>query len=156
MRGIMQGLILRTRCCDMVPVLLRYIKFLGASAAGTAVDMLLLWMLSDFVFKAGYVGEYILSPLISFQCAVLVNYTVFYFYVWKDRVASLRSVSFFLRRYLRYNLSCSTVFLLRYGIILLIGRFTSWDVVICSILAMCVSGIINFILTNYLVFRSKR
>lgn len=140
----------------MVPVLLRYIKFLGASAAGTAVDMLVLWLLSDFVFKEGYVGEYILSPLISFQCAVLVNYTVFYFYVWKDRVASLRSISFFFRRYLRYNLSCSSVFLLRYGIILLIGRFSGWDVVVCSILAMCISGIINFILTNNLVFRNGR
>jgi len=140
----------------MVPVLLRYIKFLGASAAGTAVDMLVLWILSDFVFSEGYVREYILSPLLSFQCAVFVNYTVFYFYVWKDRVASLRSLSFFFRRYIRYNLSCSTVFLLRYGIILLIGKFTSWDVMICSVLAMCVTGIINFILTDILVFRNSR
>lgn len=140
----------------MVPVLLRYIKFLGASAAGTAVDMLVLWILSDFVFSEGYVREYVLSPLLSFQCAVFVNYTVFYFYVWKDRVASLRSLSFFFRRYIRYNLSCSTVFLLRYGIILLIGKFTSWDVMICSVLAMCVTGIINFILTDILVFRNSR
>lgn len=140
----------------MVPVLLRYIKFLGASAAGTAVDMLVLWILSDFVFSEGYVREYILSPLLSFQCAVFVNYTVFYFYVWKDRVASLRSLSFFFRRYIRYDLSCSTVFLLRYCIILLIGKFTSWDVMICSVLAMCVTGIINFILTDILVFRNSR
>ena len=140
----------------MIPVLLRYIKFLGASAAGTAVDMLLLWILSDFVFTEGYKGEYILSPLISFQCAVIVNYTVFYFYVWKDRVASFRSISFFLRRYLRYNLSCSSVFLLRYGLILLIGKLTSWDVIICSLLAMCVSGIVNFLLTNNIVFRNSK
>lgn len=140
----------------MMTVLLRYIRFLGASAAGTAVDMLILWLLSDFVFTKGYWGEYILSPLISFQCAVMVNYTVFYFYVWRDRVASSGSISFFLRRYLRYNLSCSSVFLLRYGLILLIGRLTSWDVVVCSLLAMCVSGVINFLLTNNLVFRSGK
>lgn len=140
----------------MIPVLLRYVKFLGASAAGTAVDMLILWILSDFVFADRYLGEYILSPLISFQCAVIVNYTVFYFYVWKDRVASFRSVPFFLRRYLRYNLSCSSVFLLRYCIILLLGKLTGWDVMVCSVLAMCVSGIINFLLTNNLVFRSGK
>lgn len=140
----------------MIPVLLRYVKFLGASAAGTAVDMLILWILSDFVFADRYMGEYILSPLISFQCAVIVNYTVFYFYVWKDRVASFRSVPFFLRRYLRYNLSCSSVFLLRYCIILLLGKLTGWDVMVCSVLAMCVSGIINFLLTNNLVFRSGK
>lgn len=140
----------------MISVLIRYVKFLGASAAGTAVDMLILWILSDFVFADRYLGEYILSPLISFQCAVIVNYTVFYFYVWKDRVASFRSVPFFLRRYLRYNLSCSSVFLLRYCIILLLGKLTGWDVMVCSVLAMCVSGIINFLLTNNLVFRSGK
>ena len=139
----------------MLPVLVRYVKFLGASIAGTAVDMLVLWLLSDFVFTKGYWGEYILSPLISFQCAVIVNYTIFYFFVWKDRVASFRSRSFYFRRYLRYNLSCSSVFLLRYGMILLIGKLTGWDVVICSMLAMCVSGIINFLLTNNVVFRKR-
>ena len=140
----------------MIPVLLRYIKFLGASAAGTSVDMLLLWLLSDYVFTEGYWGESILSPLISFQSAVIVNYTIFYFYVWKDRVASQRSVSFYFRGYLKYNLSCSSVFLLRYGLILLIGKLTSWDVVVCSLLAMCVSGIVNFLLTNNLVFRGRK
>lgn len=140
----------------MISVLLRYIKFLGASAAGTSVDMFLLWILSDYVFMEGYWGEYILSPLISFQSAVIVNYTIFYFYVWKDRVASQRSVSFYFRGYLKYNLSCSSVFLLRYGLILLIGKLTSWDVVVCSLLAMCVSGIVNFLLTNNLVFRGRK
>ncbi|MBO7192025.1 MAG: GtrA family protein [Bacteroidales bacterium] len=139
----------------MVHVLLRYIRFLGASTAGTVTDMFLLWLLSDVVFPGGYWREYILSPVLSFQCAVLVNYTIFYFYVWKDRVASWRSPIFFLKRYLRYNLSCSTVFLFRFGAMLLIERFTGWDVIVCSLLAMCVSGIINFILTNNLVFRKK-
>lgn len=139
----------------MLPVLARNIKYLGTSIIGTAVDMLVLWILSDFVFSNGYGGEYLLSPVISFQCAVLVNYTVFYFYVWKDRVASLRSVSFFFRRYLRYNVSCLSVFLIRYCIMLLIGKFTGWDVVVCSILAMCISGIINFLLTDNVVFRKR-
>lgn len=137
----------------MTPVLIRYMKFLGTSLIGTAVDMLVLWLLSDMVFREGYMFEYILSPVLSFQCAVLVNYTVFYFYVWKDRVATSRSVRFFLRRYLTYNLSCSSVFLLRFCAMLLIERFTGFDVVVCSLLAMCVSGVINFILTNNVVFR---
>lgn len=148
-------LILRTRAHDMLPVLVRYVKYLGASIFGTAVDMLVLWLLSDFVFTEEYWGEYILSPLISFQCAVLVNYTVYYFFVWNDRVASSRSMAYYFRRYIRYNLSCSSVFLLRYGIILLVGKLTDWDVVICSILAMSVSGIINFILANNIVFRKR-
>ena len=118
--------------------------------------MLVLWILSSFAFTKGYWGEYIVSPVLSFQSAVLVNFTIFYFYVWKDRLASERNVKYFLKKYLTYNLSCSTVFLFRLGGILLIESFTGWDVVFCSLLAMCFSGIINFILTNNLVFRRKR
>ena len=140
----------------MLPVLVRYVKFLGTSVIGTGVDMLVLWLLSDFVFVNGYGGEYLLSPVLSFQSAVLVNFTIFYFYVWKDKVAPKRSIRFFFRRYLAYNLSCSSVFLLRFGAMLLIERFTGLDVVVCSLLAMSVSGIINFLLTNNFVFRNRK
>lgn len=140
----------------MLPVLVRYVKFLGTSAIGTSVDMLVLWILSDFVFEKGYWGEYLLSPVLSFQCAVLVNYTIFYFYVWKDKVAPKRSVRFFFKKYFAYNLSCSSVFLLRFGAMLLIERFTGWDVIICTLLAMCMSGIINFLMTDNVVFRNRK
>lgn len=139
----------------MLPVLVRYVKFLGTSIIGTLVDMLVLWLFSDFVFNNGYGGEYLLSPVISFQCAVFVNYSIFYLYVWKDRVASRKSGGFFFRKYLAYNLSCSGIFLLRFGAMLLVERFTGWDVVLCSLMAMCVSGIVNFLLTNNVVFRKK-
>ncbi len=137
----------------MIPVLVRYVKYLGTSIIGTVVDMLVLWVLSDFVFDDGYGGEYLVSPLISFQCAVLVNYSIFYLYVWQDRVASRRGLGSFFRKYLAYNLSCSGVFLLRFSVMLIVERFTGWDVVVCSLLAMCVSGIINFLLTDNVVFR---
>lgn len=139
----------------MLKVLIRYLKFIGTSIVGTSVDMLVLWILSSFAFTKGYWGEYIVSPVLAFQSAVLVNFTIFYFYVWKDRLAPERNFRYFLKKYLTYNLSCSTVFLFRLGVILLIESFTGWDVVFCSLLAMCFSGIINFLLTNNLVFRRK-
>ena len=70
----------------MLKLLIRYLKFAGTSFVGTMVDTLVLWILSDFVFTDGYWGQYILSPVISFQCAVVVNFTIFYFYVWRDCV----------------------------------------------------------------------
>lgn len=139
----------------MLPVLVRYVKFLGTSIIGTLTDMLVLWLLSDFAFTRGYFGEYILSPVVSFQCAVFVNFTIFYFYVWKDRIAPKRSMQQFFRKYLTYNISCSGVFMLRFCVMLIIERFTGWDVVVCSLLAMCVSGIINFLLTDNVVFRKR-
>lgn len=142
----------------MVKLLKRYAKFAGTSAVGSVVDTLVLWLLSDLVFTEGYWGEYIISPLISFQCAIAVNFTISYFYVWKDRTRKCpdTSVRSFFRLYGAYNLSSSVVFLFRLGVLLIIERFTGWDVVICNIAAMCFSGIINFTINNLLIFKKKK
>ena len=141
----------------MTKFLVRYAKFAGTSAVGSIVDTLVLWLVSDLIFNRGYWGEYIISPLISFQCAVTVNYMISYFYVWKDRTMKRpdSSKGRFFKLYAAYNLSGSAVFLLRLGVLLLIERFTGWDVVICNLTAMCFSGIINFTINNLLIFKKK-
>ena len=142
----------------MTKFLVRYAKFAGTSVVGSIVDTLVLWLLSDLIFTRGYWGEYIISPLISFQCAVAVNYMISYFYVWKDRTRkrSDASVRRFFRLYGAYNLSSSVVFLFRLGVLLLIEKFTGWDVVICNLVAMCFSGIINFAINNLVIFKKKK
>jgi putative flippase GtrA len=142
----------------MIKFLIRYAKFAGTSVVGSIVDTLVLWLLSDLIFTRGYWGEYIISPLISFQCAVAVNYMISYFYVWKDRTRkrSDASIRRFFRLYGAYNLSSSVVFLFRLGVLLLIEKFTGWDVVICNLVAMCFSGIINFAINNRLIFKKKK
>ena len=139
-------------------LLKRYVKFAGTSAVGSVVDTLVLWLLSDLVFTKGYLGEYIISPLISFQCAVAVNFTISYFYVWKDRTRKRpdASVRRFFKLFGAYDISASVVFLFRLGVLLLIERFTGWDVVICNLIAMCFSGIINFTVNNLLIFKKKK
>lgn len=136
----------------------RYVKFAGTSVVGSVVDTLVLWLLSDLVFTKGYWGEYIISPLISFQCAVAVNFTISYFYVWKDRTRKRpdASVRRFFKLFGAYDISASVVFLFRLGVLLLIERFTGWDVVICNLIAMCFSGIINFTVNNLLIFKKKK
>lgn len=142
----------------MAKFLIRYAKFAGTSVAGSIVDTLVLWLLSDLVFTKGYWGEYLISPMLSFQCAVAVNYTISYFYVWKDRTRKRpdASVRRFFKLYGAYNLSSSAVFLFRLGVLLLIERFTGWDVVLCNLAAMCFSGIINFTINNLLIFKKKK
>ena len=142
----------------MPKLLIRYAKFAGTSVVGSVVDTLVLWLLSDLVFTKGYWREYIISPLISFQCAVAVNFTISYFYVWKDRTRKRpdASVRRFFRLFGGYNLSTSAVFLFRLGVLLLIERFTGWDVVICNLIAMCFSGIINFTVNNLLIFKKNK
>ena len=138
-------------------VLIRYLKFMGTRVVGTIVDTLVLWLLSDFVFTKGYWGEYVISPVISFQCALTANFLISYFYVWKDRTAvSGASTKRFFKLYFAYNLSGSAVFLLRLGALLIIEKFTGWDVVICNLLAMCVSGVLNFTINNMFIFKRKK
>lgn len=138
-------------------VLIRYLKFMGTSVVGTIVDTLVLWILSDFIFTKGYWGEYVISPVISFQCALTANFLISYFYVWKDRtVVSGASTKRFFKLYFTYNLSGSAVFLLRLGALLIIEKFTGWDVVICNLLAMCVSGVLNFTINNMFIFKRKK
>lgn len=141
----------------MLRVLIRYVKFMGTSVIGTVVDTLVLWILSDFIFTEGYWGEYVISPVISFQCAVAANFIISYFYVWKDRTLSDTDRSFkrAFRLYLTYNLSASAVFLLRLGVLLLIERFTGLDVVVCNLIALCISGILNFSIYNLFVFKKN-
>lgn len=137
-------------------ILVRYLRFALSTLAGTAVDMLVLWLCSDFLFKGNYLGEYILSPFISFECAVLTNFVIAYFSVWKDRV-SARTVRSFFRHYFGYNISCTGTFFLKMGVLLLIERFSGgWDVLWCNILALCISGIVNFIMNEHVVFRAKK
>lgn len=142
----------------MLKLLKRYVKYIGTSVAGTIVDTAVLWLLSDLVFTEGYWGEYIISPTISFQCAVAVNFTIAYFYVWRDRTLtrSDRGKRHFFRLFLTYDLSCSAIFILRMGVMLLIEKFTGWDVVVCNLLAMCFSGILNFTIENVVIFKKKK
>ena len=84
-----------------------------------------------------------------------LNFIISYFYVWKDRTreSGRGTVKRFFRLYLKYNLSGSAVFLTRLGILLLIEKFTGWDVVICNLLTMCFSGLLNFTINNMVIFK---
>lgn len=139
----------------MLKLLKRYLKYAGTSIAGTLVDTLVLWLMSDFVFREVYWAQYIVSPAISFQCAVITNYLIFYFYVWRDRTREDRRRHNFTRRFLAYDLSCTTVFLLRLLLLLMIERISGWDVVVCNLIAMCFSGILNFVSNNLIIFRKR-
>ena len=139
----------------MLKLLQRYLKYAGTSIAGTLVDTLVLWLLSDFVFREVYWAQYILSPAISFQCAVITNYLIFYFYVWRDRTREDRRRHNFTRRFLAYDLSCTTVFLLRLMLLLMIEKLSGWDVVVCNLVAMCFSGVLNFVSNNLIIFRKR-
>ena len=54
-----------------------------------------------------------------------------------------------------YNLSSSAVFILKMGLLLLLELAFKWDVVICNLVALCISGLVNFALGEWVIFREK-
>lgn len=134
-----------------VETALRIPKYVLVSAAGTVVDTVVLWLVSHHIFHS-FAGEYLLSPFISFECAVLFNFICSFFLIWKDRM-DIRNARTFISRYLLYNLSCTMTFLLKMGLLLLFKFLFGWDVVICNLTALCVSGIVNFVMSDRVIFR---
>ncbi|MBO7640513.1 MAG: GtrA family protein [Bacteroidales bacterium] len=132
----------------------RLFKFSLSTLAGTAVDMLVLWVFKQFVFKDWYYGEYMISPVISFFFAVLTNFSLAYFIVWKDRV-SKRSVRSFFRHFAGYGISSLGGFIVKMGLLLLIEKIFHWDVLICNLVALCFSGLLNFALNEWVVFGKR-
>ena len=134
-------------------ILHRIPKFVAGNLLGTLVDTLVLWVFSHLVFHR-YVGKVIISPVISFECAVFVNFLMAYYVTWNDRVSQPTARSFF-RHYGAYNASCTGTFLVKMGLLMLIQWLTKWEVVICNLLALCVSGCVNFSMNEFVIFKKK-
>ncbi|MBR1644984.1 MAG: GtrA family protein [Bacteroidales bacterium] len=132
----------------------RYLRFFLCSLVGTAVEMGVLWLCSELIFSR-YVGTYIVSPIIAFECGMFTDYMFYYHFVWHDRIHdhSLRS---FLQRGLAFNLSCVGTLLCKLGVLLLVERLSGWSVLACNLLAICFSGIMNFVLSELAVFRGHK
>ena len=133
---------------------IRLAKHSAFSLFGTVTDTIVLWLCSDYLFK-GYAGEYLLSPLISFECANLVNFLAATRFVWMDRVKGKNRAALF-RSYLAYNASCTGVFFFKMLLLLIIERITKFDVVWCNLLALLISGLITFTMNDRVIFRKRK
>lgn len=136
-------------------LLKHFAGYFTISLLGTVVDTAVLWLCSHLLFSGSYFGRNILSPTLSFECAVLVNFCNSYLFVWKDRI-SQRSVRSFFRHYGAYNASCTGTFLLKMGLLQLIVLISGLDVVWCNLIALCFSGLLNFTMNEKVIFRKKR
>ena len=136
-----------------VDTLKRLAKHTLFSLLGTATDTLVLWFLSSLVFKS-YVGEYIISPIISFECATLVNFLSSSKLVWRDRMKG-QSLGSYFKHFLGFNASYAGVFLLKMILLLGLERISGWDVVWCNLIAVTICGFINFFMNEKVIFKSK-
>ena len=132
----------------------KIVKYIVTTLLGTITDTVVLWCLAHYVFGDSHFEQYIVSPCISFECAVFVNYLTAYFYVWKDRINRRKSGVFF-GHFWKYNLSCISAFILKMLILNGVAVAFKWDPVICNLVALCFSGILNFSMNEFVIFRKK-
>lgn len=131
----------------------RFAKFVVSRLLGTLVDTLVLWVISRYVFFS-YVGQYVVAPAISFEVAMFHNYVLSYFYIWHKNIP-LKIPRDFFTRLITYNISSLLGFFVKMGFLILLERLFGWDVLVCNILALLVSGFVNFFLAERVVFRKR-
>ncbi|MBN1924758.1 MAG: GtrA family protein [Prolixibacteraceae bacterium] len=129
----------------------RFLKFFVSRLFGTLVDTLVIWFLSRQVFNS-YTGIYIASPIISFEVATFFNYVVSYVWIWHKQITTKNFRDFSLR-FVKYNLSTIIGFAVKMAFLILFERLFKWDVIYCNLAALLISGIVNFLLAEYVVFR---
>lgn len=132
----------------------RYLKFMISRTAGTVVDTAVLWLLAHYIFSGGYLATYILSPIISFEAAVVSNFLLSYYWIWSSRIDSRTHRSFW-HHFVAFNISSLAGFGVKMIFLLLFERLFGWNVVLCNLVALCISGLLNFFLSDSLVFRKR-
>lgn len=132
----------------------RYLKFMVSTLGGTAVDCMVMWLLAEVLFRGNNAVALLVAPTVSFECAVITNYTLAYFFVWKDRVGEHTHRGFF-SRFLPYNVSCIAAFLIKMVPFVIIRHFAGLNVVVCNLLALIFSGLFNFVMNEWVIFRKR-
>ena len=134
---------------------LRFIEFFLTRNIGMLVDCGVLWLLADLVFKDSYVGRNIVSPTISFEAAVVVNFVTSCLWIWSARIKDHSPHSMF-RRFVAFNVSSVMGFLVKMGFLLLFEHLFGWHVVLCNLVALTISGFFNYFLAEVWVFGKRR
>ena len=142
-------------------LLTRFAVFSITSGAGTLVDLGVHWWLSAAFLPGRYWWTFWGSPVVSFELAVLTSFLFASFYVWRERI-SKRSTRSFFRHYAGYNATATGVFFIKLlvmqGFHLLFVALgwlqgTTYEPVLCNLLALCISGFFSFVLNEFVVFR---
>ena len=124
-------------------IFIKYIKFVVTRLLGTGVDTLVLWICSDFIFSSSYFGINIVSPSISFEFAVMCNFLCSYYWIWKNNTSN-NEIKCVIKKFFIFNISAVAGFLIKMGFLLLFEAIFGWDVIICNLVALLISGILNF------------
>jgi putative flippase GtrA len=127
----------------------RLFRYLTASILGTAADLFFLWLYTLFV--ESYSATYIIGPVFSFQIAMLINFTASCLWIWPDRIPKGQKHHFW-KRFLSYDIAAMMILGVKMILIILLERLTGWGVLLCNLIALTVTGVLNFFIRERLIF----
>ena len=138
--------------------------FVVTSSAGTVVDLGVHGLLSNFVFKGNYWGSFWIAPTISFELAAMTNFIIAYYFLWKDRI-TYRGTRSFWRHFAAYNVTTLGAYIIKLiamqAIHFLFVKMdwmqdSSFEPVVCNLIALCFSGSFNFVMNEFVIFTKKK
>ena len=145
-------------------LLMRFAVFSITSGVGTIVDLGGHWWLSSRFMTDRYWWTFWVSPIISFEAAVLTNFFIAYYLVWKERISE-RTPRSLVRHFAGYNATATGVFLVKllimqgfHLVFVAFGWFQTktYEPALCNFLALMISGCLSFVLNEFVVFRKKK
>lgn len=85
---------------------------------------------------------------------MLSNYICSWYFIWRERVRQYIKPRFW-HRYIYYNLSATGTFVIKMGFLLLLERIFGWGVVVCNLAALCISGTLNYMIGECVIFKKQ-
>ncbi len=135
---------------DKKSKLRRFVGFSICNAPGTAVELLTLWLLSDILFHTRFT-QFFLAPILAFECSIVVDFTLFSVFVWRENIGNNPRKGF-LKRLLMFNISTAGVYLLRFLLIQVLHWLLGLGAVTCDLISMLFSGLLNFGINDRIIF----
>ena len=128
----------------------RFLKFNFVGGIGVVVQLAALTLL-----RSGFHSDYLLATVLAVETAVIHNFLWHERFTWRDRPSAHRSES--LTRFLKFNASNGAVSIVGNLLIMraLVGG-AGMNYVAANLAAITVCSLVNFLLSDRLVFSEAR
>jgi dolichol-phosphate mannosyltransferase len=131
----------------------RFVRFCVVGLSGVAVDMGLLWLLSD---PANLAWGLTRSKLIAAEAAILSNFLGNDLWTFRDLVPEQRSLSAGLRRLLKWNAICMAGLVLNVALLNIQFNLLGMNRYLANAVAILVVAAWNFLLSRAFAWRSAQ
>ena len=120
--------------------LARLLKFVGVGLSGVVVNEGILWLLTEF---GGW--QYYFSSIIAIEASIISNFILNDHFTFSDRRTG--KTGSFLKRLLKFNLTCAAGALIQYGILLLLTEVFGLNYLLSNLIGIVIAFVWNYVLS---------